>query len=109
MPLKPIRRTRPFWKPPLRNTLTAEMRSYVKLEILMKFFKALAVIASALILSACMQVQTQVDAYSSIPADLEPKTIYIAPYKGMSGNSLEWQTNARILAQTLSEKGFSVV
>lgn len=75
----------------------------------MKFYRALTVIASALVLSACMQVQTQVDAYSSIPADLEPKTIYIAPYRGVSGNSLEWQTNARILAQTLSEKGFSVV
>lgn len=78
----------------------------------MKFRRVLALLASTVILSACMQMQevhTQVDAYSSIPADVEPKTIYIAPYRGVSRNSLEWQTNARVLAQTLTDKGFTIV
>ena len=76
----------------------------------MKVSRLAAVLASALSLSACMNVvESQVDAYSSIPVDFEPKTVFIAPYKGVSSNSLEWQTNARILAQSLSTKGFSVV
>lgn len=76
----------------------------------MNFKKALILIASFLSLAACMKtVETQVDAYSSIPADLEPKTVYVAPYAGMNGNSLEWQTNAQILANVLNEKGFTVV
>jgi hypothetical protein len=75
----------------------------------MKFFKYIASLGLAIFLSGCMQVQTQVDAYSEIPEDLEPKTIYLVPYKGTSASNLEWKANAKILAQVLKEKGFSVV
>lgn len=75
----------------------------------MNLIKLLAVNFTAMLLVACMPVETQVDAYSTIPADLEPKTIYISPYRGVSESSLEWQSNAQILAQILTEKGFSVV
>lgn len=75
----------------------------------MVFHGKFVLIALALFLSACGQVQTQVDAYSSIPSDLEPKTVYIAPYKGTSGNDLEWQANAQVFAQVITQKGFTVV
>lgn len=64
---------------------------------------------AVLSVSGCMTVQTQVDAYSTIPTDLEPRTVYIAPFRGMSAQTLQWQTNAGILAAVLAERGFEVV
>lgn len=69
---------------------------------LITFFAAFA-------LSGCMQVQTNVEAHSSIPADIAPKTVYITPYNPSDANSLEWRTNAGILASVINEKGFQVV
>ena len=61
-------------------------------------------------LSGCMSaVETHVDAYSSIPADIEPKTVYISPYNKADANSLKWKENAGILASVLSERGFQTV
>jgi len=61
-------------------------------------------------LGGCMTtVETQVDAYSAIPAELEPKTVYIAPYENSDAKRLEWQTNAQKLAGVLSTKGFTTV
>lgn len=75
----------------------------------MKLFQALS-FASIFWLSGCMSsVLTHVDAYSAIPADIEPKTVYIAPYDKSDADSLEWQANARTLASVLSDKGFQTV
>ncbi|MDQ0316964.1 DUF4136 domain-containing protein [Amorphus orientalis] len=75
----------------------------------MKSLRVLLAAAALVALAGCMQVQTQVDAYSVIPADITPKTVYIAPYKGMDASSLAWQTNAATLAGVLAEKGFTRV
>jgi len=76
----------------------------------MKSIKFFLTIGLALMLAACaMPVKTEVDAYSKIPADLNPKTIYITPFKGINAQDIEWQTNAQTLASVLSEKGFEVV
>lgn len=72
-------------------------------------YRLLAVAAAVALVAGCMQVRTQVDAYSVIPADIAPKTVFIAPYKGMDGSSLAWQANAAIVAQVLAEKGFTPV
>lgn len=70
--------------------------------------RALLTIAT-LAVAACSQVETQVDAYSSIPADLAPRTVFIAPYEQADAESLEWRTNAGILGGILNEKGYQVV
>jgi hypothetical protein len=76
----------------------------------MKFLKTLAAALALASIAACTQtIQSQVDAFSTIPEDLHPKTIYIAPYKGVDPSSLEWQTNARTLAKVLAGKGYAVV
>lgn len=75
----------------------------------MKILRLLAVVVGLAALAGCMQVSTQVDAYSVIPADIEPKTVYIAPYKGMDGSSLAWQANAALVAQVLAERGYTRV
>jgi hypothetical protein len=75
----------------------------------MKHFRFLAVLVGVALLAGCQQVRTQVDAYSVIPADIEPKTVFLAPYKGMDGSSLAWQANAAIVARVLAEKGFTPV
>lgn len=62
-----------------------------------------------LAVAACSQVETQVDAYSSIPAGLAPRTVFIAPYEQADAGSLEWRTNAGILAGILNDKGYQVV
>lgn len=64
---------------------------------------------AVLAVAGCSQVQTHVDAHSSIPADIAPKTINIMPYSPADGNSLEWRTNAGVLASILNQKGFEVV
>lgn len=64
---------------------------------------------AALALSGCMQVQTNVEAHSSIPPDIAPKTVFLIPYNPSDGSSLEWRTNAGILASVFNEKGFQVV
>ncbi len=74
----------------------------------MHISKLLLPLCAIWLLSGCM-VETQVDAYSAIPADIEPKTVFVAPYEGTNSNDLEWQTNARTFAAVLAEKGFSVV
>jgi hypothetical protein len=71
--------------------------------------KYLAILVTFVALTGCVQIETQVDAYSTIPDDLEPKTVYIAPYQGMDGNSLQWRTNAQVFASILGEKGYQVV
>jgi hypothetical protein len=73
---------------------------------MLKYF---AVIVAFGALIGCVSVKTSVDAYSSISDDLEPKTVYLAPYKGMDDSSLQWQANAKILASILEEKGYQVV
>lgn len=75
----------------------------------MRLVRLLAFVATCVVLAGCVQVSTDVDSYSVIPANIEPKTVYVAPYKGMGGSSLPWQSNARILARVLAEKGFTVV
>lgn len=75
----------------------------------MTLLRLLAGMVAVALLAGCMQVSTQVDAYSAIPADIEPKTVYIAPYTGMDGSSLAWQTNAATLAGVLAGKGFTRV
>lgn len=71
-------------------------------------FVVASVIVSVLI-GGCTEVKTQVDAYSTIPQNIETRTVYVAPLQGMSANDLQWQANAQILALVLAEKGFSVV
>lgn len=75
----------------------------------MRLLRVLGLVAALSAVAGCQQVQTQVDAYSAIPASIEPKTIYIAPYKGMDDDGLAWQTNAATLAGVLAEKGFTRV
>ncbi|WP_018698931.1 DUF4136 domain-containing protein [Amorphus coralli] len=75
----------------------------------MSVFRVLVLVAALAALAGCQQVQTQVDAYSAISATIVPKTVYIAPYKGMGGDTLPWQTNAATLAGVLAEKGFTRV
>ncbi|WP_420819272.1 DUF4136 domain-containing protein [Pacificoceanicola onchidii] len=53
-------------------------------------------------------MKTHVDAYSSIPKDLDSRTIYLTPYSE-SQVGPQWRTNAGILATVLAEKGFEVV
>ncbi|MCB1353251.1 MAG: hypothetical protein KDK03_10995 [Rhodobacteraceae bacterium] len=63
-----------------------------------------------LFVAACAPVvKTQVEAYSEIPADIEPKTVYIAPRDNTAAARLDWKANAEVLAGVLSAKGFSTV
>lgn len=72
-------------------------------------WKAVVFFCASLALMGCTtQVNTQVDAYSSIPDDIEPRTVYIAPFRGMSSSDLQWQAHARVLAAVLNEKGFTI-
>jgi Domain of unknown function (DUF4136) len=74
----------------------------------MRLLKIVSLFAAAA-LSACTQVSTQVDAYSSIPEDINPKTIYISPYQAKDANNLKWRANSKTLAQVMEESGFTVV
>ena len=64
---------------------------------------------AALFLSGCVSVQTQVEAYSEVPSDIEPKTVYIAAFSGDDATSMAWRQSAGALATVLSEKGFKAV
>lgn len=78
--------------------------------MLRKWVARLALVAvSAGTLAACTVVNTQVDAYSAIPADLTPKTVYIAPGPAMNGDTLAFQQNAAHLGGLLLGKGFTPV
>ncbi|WP_136682511.1 DUF4136 domain-containing protein [Falsirhodobacter xinxiangensis] len=74
----------------------------------MQLCKILAVVAT-LTLCSCTTLDTNVSAYSKIPADLQPKTVQIVPLVPEDGKSLEWQTVASKLATSLTEKGYTVV
>lgn len=75
----------------------------------MKLLNSLMVVIWTLLITGCSYVSTQVDAYSSIPEDIDPRTVYLAPFKGMNIHDLEWQSNTQALAAVLKEKGFDVV
>ncbi|MBR9764535.1 MAG: DUF4136 domain-containing protein [Rhodobacteraceae bacterium] len=63
--------------------------------------------ALALLLAACTSVTSTVESYSTISADLAPKTVHIAPGPGMSGDSLAWRSNAQSLAGVLAQRGYT--
>ncbi len=61
----------------------------------------------ALLLAGCSTVTTTVDASSSIPAELEPRTVFITPADPDKADSPDWQANNSILAGILLGKGFT--
>ena len=61
----------------------------------------------SLFLAACTSVTSTVEGYSTIPAELSPKTVHIAPGEGMRGDSLAWQSNAQALAGVLAARGYT--
>lgn len=61
----------------------------------------------ALLLAACTSVTSTVESYSTIPADIAPKTVHIAPGPGMRGDSLAWRSNAESLAGVLAKRGYT--
>lgn len=73
----------------------------------MKFILPIMLIAS--LLAACTPLHTSVEAHSTIPADVSPRTVYIAPLSAQEASSLQWATNARSLAAAFSERQFTVV
>lgn len=69
-----------------------------------------ATIGFVVCLTGCMSaVRTNVEAYSALPEDVDSKKVYIAAFEGQNTSSLQYKTNARILANELSEKGLQVV
>lgn len=70
----------------------------------------IALIITATILTGCIStVRTNVEAYSALPETVQSKKVYIAPFEGQNASSLQYKTNASILAGELSEKGLQVV
>lgn len=79
----------------------------MKLELVSKI--GLCAMAFGL-LSGCMStIQTQVESFSAIPEDAEPKTVYLAPFEAKDARSLEWRRVAGVLSASLTSKGYTVV
>ncbi len=65
-----------------------------------------------LILIGCettTKVSTKVDAISIMPAEIEDRTIFIAPYEEQDDKSISWSSTMNILTAELQQKGFTAV
>lgn len=75
----------------------------------MKKFLAIAIVGLAL--SGCMQtptVNTNVQAYSAMPASVATKSVFVTSFKGQNRSSLQYRANEQILITALTEKGMVV-
>ncbi len=63
---------------------------------------------TALALAACTSVKTSVDAYSTLGDEAIGKAVAIKPFNPEDAGSLQWRSNAGILAGELQAKGMRV-
>jgi hypothetical protein len=71
--------------------------------------RVLATVLTLLSLTACgSSVKTNVDAYSALGDEAIGRSVSILPFKPEQASSLQWRTNAGILASELQAKGMQI-